>query len=90
MTHFPEKVLEEDLPTYLKALMSAYEDHIRTLKERIKELEGLRVPIGPMIHEVKDLTPPKPVIRTTSQLVKALEARSVLDMEKGVKEEDVR
>lgn len=93
MTIFPEKVLDDDMPTYLKALIAAYEDHIKTLRDRIKELEGLREPIGPMIHPARNLeinTTPRPVIRTSSQIRQEMERRSALNMNKEVKEEDVK
>ena len=94
---YPEMIVNSEPPPELKALISAYEGHIETLKSRIKELE-LLVLGRPDINSVSlvPTNPPRPVIRTSSQLIKALEELSArnkqakLDMNKEVRESDVK
>ncbi len=92
---YPEMIVNEELPVLVKALISAYESHIETLKSRIKELEAKAVPIIPAPVPFSS-TPQRTVIRTSSQMIKALEELSAkekqakLDMNKEVRESDVK
>lgn len=76
---------ENELPKYVLAIIKAYEDHIATLRERIKELEGKNLIVGP----VGPPLPQRQRIRTTSQLAQRLEERSQI-RDKEVNDEDVR
>lgn len=67
----PEK---EELPLLVQALIHSYEDHIETLKAKILELENIitrrgSIPSSPIPTK-------KPVLRTTSEIISALEAQS--------------
>lgn len=73
MPDYPELDVTEVTPL-LQALIDAYRAHIKTLEARILQLEGNRTltPVGP------PLPPPRPQLRTTSSIVKALEAKHQL------------
>lgn len=90
MPNYPEQIVgSEEIPVLVQALIKAYEQHIETLKNRIKELESNKTlaPVGPPLDFVNP--PVRHQIRTTSELARLLEERSkIRNVE--VKSEDVK
>jgi hypothetical protein len=90
---YPELEVEssEKLSPTVQALINAYESHIETLKKRIEELESKPNPYKLYPPPPGNIIPvkQKTQIRTTSQMIAALEARTRLKNVE-VKEEDVK
>ena len=66
---FPEMPQDDSLKFLLETLKAAYEAHIATLKAEIEALKNLPVRT--------ETAKPRPVLRTTSEIIRALEARAV-------------
>lgn len=94
MPDYPVKVVSDDeIPVLVQAIIKAYESHIETLKNRIRELESNKTlaPVGPPIIEgpITGGIITRPRITRTSELARMLEDRTKLK-DKEVKDEDVK
>jgi hypothetical protein len=72
------------------ALIDSYKDHIKTLQARVAQLEGNKTltPVGPPLS-----MSPKPLLRnrlrTTSEMIAALEKQNGLNVNKEKPNEEV-